>query len=161
MGNAEEPNTGQIYVGKRALIKPGLDGQWKSAAWRQADPFEVVNFHARSSDHRPKVLGKMLYDEAGVYLIYRVEDDYVLSLRTEYQGPVCRDSCAEFFVKPKPDRGYLNFEINCGGTLLLQYHEPDENGEDVTTVVPWEQGRRVQIYHSMPAKVASKMMDTG
>ena len=32
---------------------------------------------------------------------------------------VCFDTCVELFIQPKKDRGYFNFEINCGGTMLL------------------------------------------
>jgi hypothetical protein len=31
---------------------------------------------------------------------------------------VYEDSCVEIFLQPRPGRGYLNFEMNCGGALL-------------------------------------------
>ncbi len=34
-----------------------------------------------------------------------------------------RSSCVEFFTRPRPDRGYFNFEWNALGTLLLGYVE--------------------------------------
>ena len=32
-------------------------------------------------------------------------------------SPVCEDSCVEFFIAPKCDARYWNFEFNCIGTI--------------------------------------------
>jgi hypothetical protein len=50
-------------------------------------------------------------------------------------------------------RGYFNFEINCGGTMLLSYHEHPEYKGPIRRepcAVPWELASQVVIYHSMP-----------
>jgi hypothetical protein len=65
-------------------------------------------------------------------------------------------------VQPKLERGYFNFEINCGGTLLLSYHEnPEfdapEESKDIS--IPWEQAQRVSIYHTMPKTVEPEIAD--
>ncbi len=36
---------------------------------------------------------------------------------------MCRDSCVELFLEPKPGRGYFNFEFNCAGTLMACHVE--------------------------------------
>ena len=63
----------------------------------------------------------------------------------------------EFFVEPKPGRGYFNFEINCGGTMLLYFIEDSAivpgKGFAKYVQVPAETGQLVRIYHSMPATV--------
>jgi hypothetical protein len=143
----------QVYTVRKAPSAPGLDGQWDSEAWRIADVFEVDQFHERSSDHHPKVQGKMLYSDKGVHVFFKVNDRYVIGKYSDYQDPVCRDSCVEFFVQPKPDKGYLNFEISCSGTLLLEYHERDADGNYGSVAVPAEVAAGIQIYHSMPDKV--------
>ena len=45
---------------------------------------------------------------------------------TERDGPVSNDDCVEVFIAPDPEqvKSYFNFEINCGGTMLL-YYIPD------------------------------------
>jgi len=149
----EEPNVDQIYTVRKASSAPGLDGQWASAVWSKADTFTVGLFHERSSDHHPKVRGKMLHSDEGVHVFFKVNDRYVIGKFAEYQDPVCRDSCVEFFVQPKPDKGYLNFEVSCSGTLLLEYHERDENGNDVMVSVPAEVAEGIRIHHSMPDRV--------
>ena len=48
-------------------------------------------------------------------------DQYVRCTHRTYGDPVYRDSCVEFFIQPKPGRGYFNFEFNCGGAFLCNY----------------------------------------
>lgn len=73
----------------------------------------------RSSDHVPAVHARVLYDEERIYVHFRVQDRYVRSCALNFMDSVCRDSCVEFFVQPKGDGAYFNFEINAGGTLHL------------------------------------------
>jgi hypothetical protein len=159
------------YVVKRTAERPDLHGKWDSppvlwtdirAVWQQANELQVSHFLSPASQKqaadvfRPETRARVLYDAAGLYVFFQVKDKYIRSVATEYRGKVWEDACAEFFVQPKPDRGYFNFEINCGGTMLLSYHEnPDWKGEvkGKDGGVPWELARTVQIYHSMPEKV--------
>ena len=136
--------------------KPSLAGNWDEPAWQSADTIVLRNFVARSSAHRPKVEVKLLWDNRGLYVFFRVHDRYVRCLRTDYQAGVCKDSCAEFFVEPKKNRGYFNFEINCGGTMLLYYLDYPDRGtgrNKIKEAVPFSLGGTVRIYHSMPKVV--------
>ena len=104
----------------------------------------------------------MTHHDEGLFLFYRVRDKYVRCVHAEYQSSVCRDSCVEFFVEPKPDRGYFNFEINCGGAMLLYYiQDATIVGDDFKQreEVPWELGKLVQIHHSMPSTVEPEIED--
>ena len=103
----------------------------------------------------------MEYDDAGVYIAFAVADRYVLCRRTERQAMVCRDSCVEAFLQPKPDKGYFNFETNCGGTMLAFYvtdptHVPGV-GLRAFELVADELLDRVRIEHSMPASVVEEI----
>jgi len=157
--DAEEPNVNQTYVVRKAAVAPELKGEWTGAAWRNAETFAVRHFHEQSSEHHPEVQGKLLYTGEGIHVIFRVDDRYVVSRHTQYQDPVCKDSCVEFFVQPKPDKGYLNFEVNCGGALLLEYHERDSEGNDRAVAVPYEIARSIAIYHSMPEIVVPEIAE--
>lgn len=121
------------------------------------DWLTLDHFHPRGSDHRPGVRARLWHDsDRNLLLRFEVEDRYVRSVCRAYQDPVCTDSCVEFFVQPKPDRGYLNFEMNAGGTLLL-HHVTDPttgpHGFRGCEPVPWELGRKVRIASSLPAVV--------
>ena len=104
------------YTIFRAVTPPRLTGGWDDSIWATVPALRVGHFHPRSSDHRPMVRAKVLYDAGGLYIIFDVRDRYVQCLQTQPQSMVCRDSCVEFFVEPRPGAGYFNFEINCGGT---------------------------------------------
>jgi hypothetical protein len=141
------------YLIKRAPTPPALAGDWDGKIWRAANTLDVSIFRDKSTAHHPQTQAKLLYDDRGVYGIFRVEDKYVRSVQTAYNSSVCGDSCVEFFVKPRADKGYFNFEMNCGGTLLLFYitdHTRTENGFKERTDVPWEIASQMKIYHSMP-----------
>ncbi len=112
------------YTVRRTPEPPTLDGDWDSPTWGRSETGLIGHFLPNSSDHRPLVRFRILYDAAWVYLLFRVEDRFVRCVQTEFNGAVCRDSCTEFFVEPRPDRGYFNFEVNCGGTMLC-YHVED------------------------------------
>jgi len=106
------------YVVKRAAnVK--LEDAWDGAVWGGANIVDIAIFRDRSSDHHPKTQCKLLYDENGIYGLFRVEDKYVRSVSTKFQDNVCEDSCVEFFVEPAGGKGYLNFEFNCGGNMLV------------------------------------------
>jgi len=151
-----EPNKDVVYTIREAALPPGLDGQWDGPAWQQADTLEVGHFHEASSDHRPVTHARLLHDANRLYVIFDVQDRYVRSAHTDYQSRVCDDACVESFVQPKRDAGYFNFEMNCGGHLLLYYVEdPTRTGDDFKkrTAVPWDLARRIAIYHSLPEVV--------
>lgn len=152
-------NTDEAII-RPAGHTPELNGLWDGDAWRDVAVLEVGSFHPHSSDHRPRTRAKLLYDERGLYVHFRVEDRYVRSVQTSYQALVCKDSCVEFFIQPKPVMGYFNFEINCGGNLLLYYIEDSRRtptGFARFEPVPWELTRSVTIYHSMPATVSTEL----
>ncbi len=152
-----EPNVNQGYTIQKTSARPELKGLWEGPVWKSIEPLGVKHFHPQSSAHRPGVQAKLLYDDKGLYVFFNVKDRYVLSTHTKYQDSVCQDSCVEFFVQPKPDKGYFNFEINAGGTLLLTYIEtPDrKTGADRKIAeVPWDLAKNVIIHHSLPEIVA-------
>src|SRR5262245_55730260 len=111
------------YLVRRAHVTPDLKGNWDSSAWQHADTLDVSHFRTESSNHRPVTNARLLHDGQAIYVMFRVQDSYVRSVHTAYLGPVCRDSCVEWFARPRPHQGYINFEVNCGGTLHCSYIE--------------------------------------
>jgi hypothetical protein len=147
---------GMVYIIRRTEAAPSFTGNWSGGAWASAEPVLVDHFHPSSSDHRPKTEVKILYDAAHLYVFFRVNDRYVRAVAEHFQGPVWADSCAEVFLRPREDGGYFNFEMNCGGTLLLYYIEDPrrtEEGFAKFTPVAAEKVAGMRIYHSLPARV--------
>ena len=102
---------------------PVLDGRWDSEIWRDVPPLTVAHFHPRSSIHRPIAEAKIVHSDEGIHVLFRVLDRFVRSAHAGFQAPVWKDSCVEFFVRPRGDGGYLNFEMNAGGSLLVSFIE--------------------------------------
>ncbi len=101
----------------------------------------------------------MLWDDDGIYVIFQVEDRYVQCVHTQRNSNVCIDSCVEFFVEPVPGRGYVNFEINCGGTMLLNYNAQSAAVRFDPVAVDDGRMDTVRIYHSMPPVVDPPIAD--
>ena len=151
------------YVIQRAATTPSIAGEWESAAWKGISPLKVSHFYGTEKyTHKPKTEAKVVYGDKGIYIHFRVDDQYVRVIETEYHGKVWEDACVEFFVQPRAERGYFNFEINGGGTMLLSYKEaPDWKGETLgeTGAVPWELAQHVKIYHSLPKSVDPELIE--
>lgn len=144
------------YTIARTDALPPPDANWERADWQHAETLQVTHFPWEDSGHHPKTEARLLYDAQHLGIIFRVEDQYIRAVAEHYQGSVCLDSCVEFFVSPVPgSMSYFNFEINCGGTMLL-YKNPDpaerEAGQPRTDVTEsdWQ---TIRIAHSMPAIV--------
>ena len=157
------PSAGETlntYFVKRSFVPPITPGtslpRWNGAAWKGANVLDVSHYLPQSSDHRPVTQVKLLHDDASVYVLFRVIDRYVRAVRTAYQSDVWNDSCVEWFVRPKPGKGYFNFEINCIGTLHVHYVEDPArvNGTlKKSTPVPEETARLLVIQTSVTSVV--------
>jgi hypothetical protein len=151
-----------MYTVGFSKIKPELKGLWDGPAWVLAGSLELVHFRPEGSVHRPKTSVRLLYDMAGIFGMFHVEDQYVRCVRARYGEPVYKDSCVEFFVKPKADGGYFNFEFNCGGALLCSYIvNPERTSEGFREFirVPEQDGRHVVVGHSLPTIVEPEIAD--
>jgi len=147
---------GMVYGIRRTGEPPSFTGNWSGGVWAAAEPVPVSHFHPSSSNHRPQTEVKVLYDAGHLYVFFRVKDRYVRAVAERFQGPVWTDSCAEAFLSPREDGGYFNFEMNCGGTLLLSYIEDPrrtEEGFAKFTPVAAERVAGMRIYHSLPTRV--------
>lgn len=152
------------YSVRFACASPAGVGAWEHPVWQGVPVLDVDQFVQlpASSDHRPRVQARMQYDASCLYVLFRVEDRYVRSIQTEYQSPVYTDSCVEFFVKPKADKGYLNFESNCGGALLCQYiedHRPTRKTFARYEIIPASIGGKVAVVPSMPRVVDPEIVE--
>jgi hypothetical protein len=146
----------KIYCVKRASGDVPVLADWDAPSWRDVPPLTVEAFRPESSDHHPATSVKLQYSDDALHLAYLVEDRYVRAVSPGYNAGVCTDSCVEFFVRPAPEAGYLNFEMNCGGTMLIHYIEDwrrTATGFEKCTPVPEELGRTVSVAASMPARV--------
>ena len=104
----------------RPLGTPTAHGD--HALWAGADELSVTDYPWKDSGHRPGVRARVLWDDGFLAVRFEVDDRYVRAVAQMWNDSVCSDSCVEFFVAPDADPtrdAYFNFEINCGGTMLL------------------------------------------
>jgi hypothetical protein len=146
----------RTYTLVRLPDPPALDGQWGSPDWHGVAPLTVAHFHPRSSMHRPLTEAKAAWSDAGIHILFRVMDRYVRVANTGFQAKVYKDSCAEFFVRPKGTGGYLNFEMNAGGSLLVSYIEdwtrtPDGYAKFRRLEPNWNDA--IARFHSLPERI--------
>lgn len=135
---------------------PDLKQSWDSPAWQGAEIAALSHFRPEGSSHRPRVQVKVLHNGRAIAGIFHIDDRWVRSVRTGYMSHVWKDSCVEFFMQPRPDRGYFNLEMNAGGWHLCNYIEdptriPD--GFKKFTPLPPEIGQRIKIRSTLPATV--------
>lgn len=146
------------YTITKKQAKPSPEDNWDSQYWADVPALAVDNFIQSPVDsgHRPDVKAKVVHTGLDVHVFFRVKDQYVRCVHTEYQSSVCRDSCVEFFVQPAPGPAYFNFEINCGGTMLLYFIEdptPADDGFAKFRLIEESDGKMVEIHASMPTVV--------
>jgi len=147
------------YTIYKTTEPPTFEGLWDGPLWVDVPALAVDAFHEQGSDHQPNTQAKALYDDAGVYVIFRVEDRYVRCVHTQPNGAVYTDSCVEFFTEPVTGGGYFNFEINCGGSPLVHYNAQSESECYNPVEFDKRQLERLQIYHSMPEVVEPEIVD--
>lgn len=131
---------------------PQGDADWNASPWQNVPSEILENFMGAKPEHFPKTEVKVAYDAAAVYVMFRVEDRYVRAVAAEHQDAVCLDSCVEFFFTPGSDvsKGYFNFEINCGGTLLF-HHQKLPRKDSIA--ISQSECKRIPCSHSMPRTV--------
>jgi cellulose/xylan binding protein with CBM9 domain len=91
---------------------------------------------------------RLLYSSQAMFVQFRCRDRHSFAEVTALNGPVCEDSCVEFFSTLDPDRApdYFNLEVNCCGVLHVGFgagrhgrcliHPTDAAGIRVATSLP-------------------------
>jgi hypothetical protein len=146
---------------RRVAAPVPLDAEWGAPEWLGATPLEVNQFHPAGSAHRPRTQARLVYDAHALYGIFSVEDCYVRCVHVGFQSDVYEDACVEFFVQPKADQGYFNFEMNACGQLLCGYVEDPTRlpGGDLmkSERLPENLGRLVQVRGAFSAPVPEEI----
>ena len=138
-----------VYKVTRLSEPIEIDGNWDKESWQDIPALDIEKHMGEEPDFKPEVQAKVAYDREAIYVIFQVDDRYVKCSVDEYQGPVSRDSCVEFFFTPGTDlsKGYFNLEVNCGGTALFAYQKERGVGR---VHIPRSDFNKIDLAHSMP-----------
>ena len=128
---------------------PGLeslsdDSLREALASCAAHHIDCVNW--KEFPYAPSVSFHVCFSDSSVAVLFEVCEDHVRAEALEDNGPVWEDSCVEFFIMSSDGKHYVNFEMNCIGTLLAarrtSRHDPEHFG-------PSEMGR-IRHFTSLP-----------
>lgn len=125
----------KYLVKKTDVINPGIDSEeWNRAELGYINKEPWLDKFTKA----PDTTFKMLKGPEGLSILMRTNETHLRQEVCEDGGPICTDSCMEFFYKPSPwDLRYLNFEINPKGFLHLglrmDRHNKDSIHEDKST----------------------------
>ena len=71
--------------------------------------------------YQPSVKFKIGYTDISILLKVFVQENVIRAKYDQYNDPVYKDSCFEFFLSLDHNDDYYNFEFNCIGTPYLAY----------------------------------------
>lgn len=149
-GSPDQREEDGVYLVNRISKPVSIDANWQKPVWKDVKMLTLAHHMGERPAHFPKTRAKLLYDDQAIYVIFRVEDQYVRAVADAYQGPVYRDSCVEFFFTPGMDikKGYFNLEMNCGGTALF-CHQKTQGVAEVK--VDSSDFQQMTVAHSLPS----------
>jgi hypothetical protein len=151
-----------IHSARQPLGTP--TATWEHPLWDAADTLDISTYRWQDSGHHPPTQVRALYDNDFLATIFRVEDRYVRSVSEKFGDPVSNDSCVEFFLSPfamGQTDAYFNFELNCGGTLLLRRCSSTTErdwGRSSPLLAETDAGM-LRIAHSLPDQVEPEITE--
>lgn len=135
-----------------------IDANWDKDVWQNIPALTVNNYMGEKPEHFPHVESKLAYDNESIYVIFKVDDQYVRAVAQKHQDGVFKDSCVEFFFSPEThsDNGYFNLEMNCGGKML--FHHQLKPRKDSKHISP-EDIDQVVVAHSLPDRIEEEITE--
>lgn len=144
------------YMIRPARSLPAPAANWDAAVWSEAETLAVTHYSWEDSGHHPPTAARLLYTPNCLAVMFQVQDQYVRAVARRFQDSVCRDSCAEFFVAPVPGSdAYFNFEVNCGGTMLVYrcVSQAERQAGKQTYEMTAADGATIAMAHTLPQRV--------
>ena len=80
---------------------------------------EVINWP--EFPYRPDVEFRIAHVGDALWLVFYVTENHILARQTRTNSATHLDSCVEFFIDPRKDGNYYNFEFNAIGTIHLAH----------------------------------------
>ena len=99
--------------------------------------------------YKPQVKFRMACSDKSIAVLFEVEESHVKAAALENNGPVWEDSCVEFFIMTADGKHYINFEMNCIGTILAARRSGRHDA------VHFDEGKLGEVRHftSLPHKL--------
>jgi hypothetical protein len=126
----------------------------KFPGWDSVESFSIETFPWYNSGKKQLTTMKLAIANGYLWWKSTAEDIHSFAHVTTLNGPVYQDSCVEFFLSPRPTLGspYLNFEVNCCGTLHLAYGAGREN----RTLCTFADAAQIEIHTTIATPVKAE-----
>jgi len=106
-------------------------------------PKALINNYKWTEGHTPNAFAQLIYVDGegvdgkgnGFALHMEVEETNPTAVYTNYNDPVYKDSCLEFFVNFNNGDKYMNFEMNSNGAFLAAIRTDRKNKTPIHEVV--------------------------
>lgn len=82
--------------------------------------------------YQPLTAFAIAHSEKYIYVDFFVRCNYLRAVNYLNNSPVSEDSCVEFFIAPKCNNHYWNFEFNCIGTINASHRTERKNPTRLT-----------------------------
>lgn len=95
---------------------------------------ELVNIDTinwNDYDYKPQISFRIAHTGDQILLKFYVTEINPKAVCTTINGDVYKDSCVEFFISPKADQNYYNFEFNCIGNPHVGYGPGRHNRQPI------------------------------
>ncbi len=150
--------TTKLYTIRQCRPQTRPDNRWDSPLWTNIQPLSIDNHMGARPEHFPDTQAKICYDTDNLYVIFRVKDNHVRCVATQYADPVWQDSCVEFFFTPgdDPSNGYFNIETNACGVMLIAHQKARDTQ---LTPVTQADASQIEIHHSLPDTLDHEITD--
>ncbi len=131
-----KPRIHPSYTVHYAKVKPEFKGDWDAywngPAWKQADTLTVDQWTTRSVSDKPaKIQAKVLYDESGIRVLWRVEKDpYVRCIAQKFGDRIYNDSSVEVYLEASKAKGYMSLATNACGVYRWRFQAPPDGNKD-------------------------------
>lgn len=103
------------YSCVRAASPPLIDGDGTDAAWAAAPYLELFDVEdlQRERRHSRQTRAKMLWDDAGLYFLFEMQDADVWSTMSNRDDQIWQEEVVEIFIDPDGDGlNYAEVEVN-------------------------------------------------
>lgn len=151
------------YVVHRALKAPDLAADFESADWAPVRSLRIGCRRPEGSPvASPEVDFKLQYTAEGLYGLFQAREKGIRCVAEKFQDGVCTDTCLECFIQPNIGVGYVNFEVNASGVLLVMQvideRRTPEGFADFRYLTA-DEVEGMKFFHTLPDRVEPPIME--
>ena len=84
----EKEGAAKTYTVTRINGEMKIDADWDKPQWQGVEPITLDRYTGEKPEHFPHTQAKLMYDDENIYVIFKVDDQYVRAVEQGYQAAV-------------------------------------------------------------------------